>query len=230
MEVSTSGTLTVVLIVEGAYGSMKFDDFAISPDGTWLAAVRSQFGVGDRDSGYGAVVWDAAKNHARDYEFNRSHPEADFSAESASKIAISRDGKWFVTASDERAARVWDVTTGKELAHLKHPGELYVLTISPNGEWFATASATEGVAHIWDARSFKQLATLPHKADVLSVEFSPDSKWLATATNEDGVLVWDAGTWAAAASAGSSELPSDYRSYGRVADHFGTRQYCANLG
>jgi hypothetical protein len=64
-------------------------------------------------------------------------------------IAISPDGQWLATASDDHTARIWDAATGRERHRLKHQGSVFAVAISPDGKSLATASH-DHTARIWD--------------------------------------------------------------------------------
>lgn len=46
---------------------------------------------------------------------------------------VSPDSKWLVTGGDDGMARVWDLSTGKQLVEKKHPGKVYYAGFSPKG-------------------------------------------------------------------------------------------------
>ena len=66
-----------------------------------------------------------------------------------SRIHISHDGELLVTASDDRYARVIDLTTEVEREKYPHYQPVSAVAISPDGAWLATATH-DGTAHIWD--------------------------------------------------------------------------------
>jgi len=74
--------------------------------------------------------------------------------------AISPDGKWVVSASDDRTLKKWDAETGAELRTLNdHIGRVNSCAISPDGKWIVSASDDETLK-VWDAQTGKCLTTL----------------------------------------------------------------------
>ncbi|MFN7927749.1 MAG: hypothetical protein U0Y68_07355 [Blastocatellia bacterium] len=61
--------------------------------------------------------------------------------DSVSNAAYSPDGKFIVTTSRDKTARIWDVATGKELRVLQgHTAEVMGVAYSPDGKFIVTAS------------------------------------------------------------------------------------------
>ena len=72
------------------------------------------------------------------------------------KRMFSPDGKWVVTASRDRTARVWEATSGRQMVTLQgHTDEVYQAMFSTDGKWVVTASA-EGTARVWEAATGKR--------------------------------------------------------------------------
>ena len=64
------------------------------------------------------------------------------------RIATDRAGRWAVTASDDKTARVWEVATGREVMVLRPPqdtgneGKLFAVAMSPDGSSVAVGGWT----------------------------------------------------------------------------------------
>ncbi|MEH1844713.1 MAG: ribosome assembly protein 4, partial [Nostoc sp.] len=104
--------------------------------------------------------------------------------------SFSPDGKRILTASDDKTARVWDIS-GKQIAELKgHTGRVNSASFSPDGKRILTAS-DDKTARVWDI-SGKLIAELKgHTGSVNSASFSPDGKRILTASDDKTARVWD---------------------------------------
>lgn len=124
-----------------------------------------------------------------------------------SRIGVDHAGRFLVTASDDKTARLWELPTGLLLRVLRvpvgegHVGRLFAAAISPDGNTIAVGGWTRfrvGAGHniyIFDrarGRVIRRLAGLPNVINQLT--FSPDGSLLAATTH--GVHVWRTKDWA----------------------------------
>lgn len=125
------------------------------------------------------------------------------------RIATDASGRYAVTASDDKTARVWEIASGQLLQVLRPPlgsndeGMLYAVAISPDGKIVAVGGWTgwewSGKAQVYlfersTGRLIQRLTDLPHR--ILNLMFSPDGRWLAaTLKAGKGVRVWNTNTW-----------------------------------
>jgi len=110
-------------------------------------------------------------------------------------VFYSADGSRIVTASEDKAAKVWDANTGQELMTLKgHDGMVLSAAYSADGKRIVTGGR-DNAAKVWDANTGQELLTLKgHEGYVLSAVYSPDGKRIATA-GMDGIVQILPPTW-----------------------------------
>ena len=93
-------------------------------------------------------------------------------------IAFSPDSRRVAVAdTDEKAMKVWDTATGKNVHTLPIKGTSRGVAFSADGKWLAAAVGKSAL--VWDAGSGKQLAKIDHKGITESVEFHPDGRLVA---------------------------------------------------
>src|SRR5262249_44367615 len=91
-------------------------------------------------------------------------------------------------------ARLWEISSGKELRTLRgHSQPISSLAFSPDGKRIATGSEDHTVK-IWDTDSGEELITLTHSGGVGDLAFSRDGHVLIGAGRDNVIRVWRAAT------------------------------------
>eukprot|EP00735_Rhodelphis_limneticus_P013639 TRINITY_DN7590_c0_g1::TRINITY_DN7590_c0_g1_i1::g.1931::m.1931 TRINITY_DN7590_c0_g1::TRINITY_DN7590_c0_g1_i1::g.1931 ORF type:complete len:781 (-),score=109.97,sp/Q00808/HETE1_PODAS/36.36/1e-50,sp/Q00808/HETE1_PODAS/36.03/8e-50,sp/Q00808/HETE1_PODAS/34.17/4e-39,sp/Q00808/HETE1_PODAS/30.69/1e-29,sp/Q00808/HETE1_PODAS/32.00/3e-16,WD40/PF00400.27/2.3e-11,WD40/PF00400.27/6e-09,WD40/PF00400.27/0.0074,WD40/PF00400.27/1.6e-06,WD40/PF00400.27/5.9e-09,WD40/PF00400.27/1.5e-08,WD40/PF00400.27/2e-11,zf-B_bo len=110
---------------------------------------------------------------------------------SVKSAEFSTDGKFLVTASLDKTARVWGLQKSITcIAVLHHPDPVNSAAYSPDGKYIVTASADK-IARVWSTRSFTCVATIQHHtASVTCAAFSPDGSCVATASEDKTARIY----------------------------------------
>jgi WD40 repeat protein len=106
------------------------------------------------------------------------------------EVAFSSDGSLIAVASDDFAARIYNMANGTELAELAgHGDRVNDIAFSRDGSLIATAS-DDCAARIWHATGATPTILKGHTSGVNAVAFSPDGSLIATASSDTTVRVW----------------------------------------
>ncbi|MFN0129259.1 MAG: protein kinase domain-containing protein [Verrucomicrobiales bacterium] len=117
---------------------------------------------------------------------------------------FSPDGLTVLTGVGEKAARLWDAFTGKEIDNpevgepkagaFPHRESVESGNFNRDGSRFVTGSA-DGTAVVWDVKTQKSIGEpMKHAAAVLRVRFSMDGLRVVSACADGTGRVWDAAT------------------------------------
>jgi WD40 repeat protein len=117
---------------------------------------------------------------------------------------VSADGRWLVSASEDRTVRLWDWPEGTERAIFMHPGEVHAVALSqaaatPASPGLCLASGcADGKVRLWrltdQGRVEHEALELSHSPQqaVRAVALSADGRWCASGGEDKRILLWDA--------------------------------------
>jgi WD40 repeat protein len=120
-------------------------------------------------------------------------------------VAFSPDGKYVLTGSLDKTARLWVAATGEVVRTFSgHTGAVESVAFSPDAKFVLTGSSDK-TAKLWDvasgaeARTFRDPTTsvrtsVEMKRSRHSVAFSPDGKTVLTGSDDGTAKLWDAAT------------------------------------
>ncbi|MEJ7769554.1 MAG: TIR domain-containing protein, partial [Chitinophagaceae bacterium] len=99
-------------------------------------------------------------------------------------IALSPDGKSFVSGSLDSTAKLWNIDGHLIQTFKGHTGIINAVAFSPGGQLILTASEDKTV-RVWDVTG-KLNKTIIHPGAVRAAAFSPDGKCILTGTSSYG--------------------------------------------
>ncbi|KAI0446385.1 vegetative incompatibility protein HET-E-1 [Xylaria telfairii] len=107
-------------------------------------------------------------------------------------VAISPDGSWLASGSNDKTIKMWDVLGGICTQTFEgHEGGVNSIAISPDSRWLASGSEDKTIK-IWDvAKGVCTQMFEGHKGGVDSIAISPDGSWLASGSRDKTVKIWD---------------------------------------
>jgi WD40 repeat protein/serine/threonine protein kinase len=166
---SASGRLVAAL--RGHAGTLGFGRF--SGDGRHVVA-----------AGEDVKIWSVPESALRvEWEGHRDKVQS---------VAVSADGRRFVTASRDGTARIWDAATRRlELTLSGHSGRVNSANFSPDGR-FVVTGADDATARVWAADTGELIVVLRGHRDLMDwAAFDPAGTRVLT-TNHDGTArLWD---------------------------------------
>ena len=105
-------------------------------------------------------------------------------------VAISPDGKFILTGSNDLTARLWDMNGNNLRIFRGHASLINSVEFSPDGKTVLTGSG-DLTARIWDLDGNCTQILKGHTNEVLSVAFSPDGEKILTGSADSTAILWD---------------------------------------
>ena len=108
-------------------------------------------------------------------------------------VAVSPDGSWAASGSDDKTVKIWNLETGECRATLTgHTGAVNCVAIRPDGKRIVSASSDRTV-RVWDTCSGKELAKLMgHQFSVSSVvSLDDNARALSSSPGEKALRLWE---------------------------------------
>ena len=120
---------------------------------------------------------------------------------------FSPDGKYFVSGSRDKTAKVWNVNTGDLLLDLQgHSNHLTTVKYSPDGKMILTTSYDGKTVDLWNAANGTLLKSLRVNRWLRAAAFSPDGKEIVC-NDWDSLKIWNVETGKMRLGIGAGDEP-----------------------
>ncbi len=119
-----------------------------------------------------------------------------------SSVVFTPDGKFVVSAGDDKVIRIWDWRAGKTVRILRgearpgDEGKIYAIALSPDGHWLAAGGWTSNnEIRLYDFNTGELRGLFKGHTNVVhSLAFSPNSKRLISGSSDKDAIIWEVET------------------------------------
>ena len=107
-------------------------------------------------------------------------------------VAISPDSNYVATGSRDKAAKLWELSTGREVrSFLDHQFSVNSLDFSSDGKYLITGNGDQ-TAKVWEVATGKEILSVhPDKERLTDVVFDPKGKYFITVGFGRKAIVWE---------------------------------------
>ncbi|MCI0705512.1 MAG: serine/threonine protein kinase [Planctomycetia bacterium] len=105
-------------------------------------------------------------------------------------VDVSADGKYLLTACDNKEVPQWNLNTYQTEVKYPHPTAAKAAVFRPDGKFIATGDRNATV-RVWNVDNPVPVELLGHRGTVHALAYSPDGNLLASAGSDRAVRVWN---------------------------------------
>jgi WD40 repeat protein len=148
-------------------------DLVYSPDGTRIVAT----------AGRDIRVWDVDRPAVI---LTMTGHEDDVNS-----VAVSRDGRWIASGSDDRTVRLWSASTGEPVATLAgHDASVLAVAFSPDNTRLVSGGSDRS-GRLWDVATHEPILVLQGQSTVRFIAFTHDGSRIVSGAADGTVRVWE---------------------------------------
>lgn len=107
-------------------------------------------------------------------------------------IALTSDGRFALSASDDKTLRWWEIASGKEIRRFQgHIDAVLAVVLSPDGR-LALSGGADRTVRLWEVNSGRELRRFTgHTDKVRCVAFTPDGRIALSGGDDRTIRLWD---------------------------------------
>ncbi len=112
-------------------------------------------------------------------------------------VAVTPDGKYIVSGSDDQTVRVWELATGQEVRRFRAGllSAVKTLAVTPDGKYVVSGMDINGTVRLWELATGKVVRRFRgHRVGVNSVAVTPHGRYVVSGGWDGTVRLWELAT------------------------------------
>jgi WD40 repeat protein len=107
-------------------------------------------------------------------------------------LAVTPNGRYVISGSDDKTLKVWDLESYKEIAILPgHEDVVHTVAITMDGHR-AVSGSDDKTLKVWDLESYKEITTLGrHEGAINALAVTPDGRRVISGSNDKTLKIWN---------------------------------------
>ena len=113
-------------------------------------------------------------------------------ASSVRSVAVAHSKEFFITGSDDKTLKVWDMATGKQMLVLEGHSDKVNSVVINNNDQFAASASSDKTIRVWNLLNGVQIQALKgHTEFIVALAISSDNNFIVSGSWDKTVRVWN---------------------------------------
>jgi len=129
-------------------------------------------------------IWRTSIDGLKEYYYYLKIPFTD----TVTSLGFSPNSKYLLTSSEDHTARVWEVSSGREISRMTHDDAITSIAFSADGKQ-VMSSSLDHTARVWETLPWQEAMHGNNSGSIAAIALSPDGKYIASGGRDGTILI-----------------------------------------